>query len=141
MGLIPVERSRKGSGASGNKRRAAASSPPWRSGSSASRMSVMPVTLALLAMLIELCIGYPKPVLRAIGHPVTWMGALIDWLDRFLNRDAPTPVLRATGIVAVAVVLCITATIAFVIGHQLLRLPFGIFALGIVASSMIAQRS
>jgi len=92
-------------------------------------------------MLIELCIGYPKPVLRAIGHPVTWMGALIDWLDRFLNRDAPTPVLRATGIVAVAVVLCITATIAFVIGHQLLRLPFGIFALGIVASSMIAQRS
>ena len=92
-------------------------------------------------MLIELCIGYPKPVLRAIGHPVTWMGALIDWLDRFLNRDAPTPVLRATGIVAVAVVLCITATIAFVIGHQLLRLPFGIFALGIVASSTIAQRS
>jgi adenosylcobinamide-phosphate synthase len=104
-------------------------------------MSVMPVTLALLAMLIELCIGYPEPVLRAIGHPVTWIGALIGWLDRFLNRNAPTPVLRATGIVAVAAVLCITATIAFAIDHQLLRLPFGIFALGIVASSMIAQRS
>jgi len=101
----------------------------------------MPVTLALLAMLIELCIGYPEPVLRAIGHPVTWIGALIGWLDRFLNRNAPTPVLRATGIVAVAAVLCITATIAFAIDHQLLRLPFGIFALGIVASSMIAQRS
>jgi len=92
-------------------------------------------------MLIELCIGYPEPVLRAIGHPVTWIGALIGWLDRFLNRNAPTPVLRATGIVAVAAVLCITATIAFAIDHQLLRLPFGIFALGIVASSMIAQRS
>ena len=92
-------------------------------------------------MLIELCIGYPEPVIRAIGHPVSWIGALIGWLDRFLNGDAPTLVLRATGIVAIAVILCITATIAFVIGNQLLRLPFGIFALGIVASSMIAQRS
>ena len=102
---------------------------------------IISVTLALLAMLIELCVGYPQPVIRAIGHPVGWIGALIGCLDRVLNRDAATPVLRAAGIVAIAVVLGITGEIAFVIQHQLLRLPLGIFALGIVASSMIAQRS
>jgi adenosylcobinamide-phosphate synthase len=101
----------------------------------------MSVELALLAMLIELGIGYPEPVLHAIGHPVTWIGALIGGLDRSLNRDAAAPMRRGAGLVTIAVVLGITGTIAFVIQHQLLRLPFGIFALAIVASSMIAQRS
>jgi adenosylcobinamide-phosphate synthase len=101
----------------------------------------MSVVLALLAMLIELGIGYPEPVLRAIGHPVTWIGTLIGFLDRLLNRDASAPIRRGAGIVTVAVVLGITGTIAFIIQHQLLRLPLGIFALAVVASSMIAQRS
>jgi adenosylcobinamide-phosphate synthase len=99
------------------------------------------VELALLAMLIELAIGYPEPILRAIGHPVTWIGALIGGLDRLLNRDRATPIRRSVGIIMVVIVLGITGTIAFLIQHQLLRLPFGIFALAIVASSMIAQRS
>ncbi len=38
-------------------------------------------------MLIELCLGYPQPLLRAIGHPVTWIGGLIGALDRALNRE------------------------------------------------------
>jgi adenosylcobinamide-phosphate synthase len=101
----------------------------------------MSVELALLAMLIELGIGYPEPVLRAIGHPVTWLGALIGNLDRSLNRDTSTTIRRAAGIVAIAVVLVIAGTIALVIQHQLLCLPLGIFALAVLASSMIAQRS
>jgi adenosylcobinamide-phosphate synthase len=101
----------------------------------------MSVVLALLAMLIELGVGYPEPVLRATGHPVTWIGALIGRLDRLLNRDTTTPIRRGAGIVTVAVVLGLTGTTAFIIQHQLLRLPLGIFALAIVASSMIAQRS
>jgi adenosylcobinamide-phosphate synthase len=101
----------------------------------------MSVELALLAMLIELGIGYPEPVLRAIGHPVTWIGALIGGLDRSLNRDPAAPMRRGAGLVTIAVVLGITGTIAFVIQQQLLRLPLGIFALAIVASSLIAQRS
>ena len=49
----------------------------------------MSVALALIAMLIELSVGYPQPVLRAIGHPVTWIGRLIGALDRRLNpREA-----------------------------------------------------
>ena len=92
-------------------------------------------------MLIELCTGYPEPLMRAIGHPVTWIGALIGSLDRSLNRDAAMPTRRTVGIIALAVVLGITGVIAFVVQHELLAMPFGIFALGLVASTMLAQRS
>jgi adenosylcobinamide-phosphate synthase len=93
-------------------------------------------------MLIELGIGYPEPVLRAIGHPVSWIGALIGGLDRSLNRDdLAAPMRRGAGMVTIAIVLGIAGTVTFVIQHQLLRLPLGIFVLAIAASSMIAQRS
>jgi len=79
--------------------------------------------------------------MRAIGHPVTWIGALIGSLDRSLNRDAAMPTRRTVGIIALAVVLGITGVIAFVVQHELLAMPFGIFALGLVASTMLTQRS
>src|SRR5580693_6532203 len=102
----------------------------------------MSVTLALLAMLIELCAGYPQAVLRAIGHPVTWIGRLIAALDRLLNRDsADTFWRRGAGIAAILLLLGIVGTIAFIVEHELLRLPFGPIAVAVVASTLIAQRS
>ena len=44
--------------------------------------------LAFLALVIERIVGYPDWLLRAIGHPVIWMGKLIALLDRRLNRGA-----------------------------------------------------
>jgi len=93
-------------------------------------------------MLIELCFGYPDRLQRAIGHPVTWIGRLIALLDRSLNREAAEPqARRAAGIVAVLVVLVIVGVIALAIQHALLRAPFGIFAVGVLASTLVAQRS
>ena len=93
-------------------------------------------------MLIELCLGYPQRLVDAIGHPVTWIGRLIGALDRLLNRDAAPPrERRAAGLLAVLVVLGIVGSIAFLIEHALLRLPFGILATALLASTLIAQRS
>ena len=93
-------------------------------------------------MLIELCFGYPQAVLHAIGHPVTWIGRLIEELDRALNRDKAEPVARrAAGIVAILVVIVIVGSIAFVVERTLLKLPFGLFATALLASTLIAQRS
>ena len=89
-------------------------------------------------MLIELCVGYPQALLRAIGHPVTWIGRLIAALDRRLNREDKR---RANGILAVLVLLGIVGSIAFVIERELLRLPFGLIITAIIASTLIAQRS
>jgi adenosylcobinamide-phosphate synthase len=102
----------------------------------------MSVALALVAMLIELGLGYPERLLRAIGHPVSWIGRLIDALDRRLNRETDgAGKRRAAGIVAVVVVLAIVGMIAFLAERALLRLPFGILITGLLASTLIAQRS
>jgi adenosylcobinamide-phosphate synthase len=93
-------------------------------------------------MLIELVVGYPQRVVDATGHPVTWMGALIRTLDRSLNHDSAAPDRRrAAGIVAVLCLLVIVGAIAFVIGHELMRLPYGTLAVAVLASTLIAQRS
>jgi adenosylcobinamide-phosphate synthase len=100
------------------------------------------VALALLAVLIELCLGYPQPLTAAIGHPVTWIGALIGELDRALNRDAAgAPTRRLAGAVALLIVIVIVGLTAFVIERELFRLPFGIFIVALAASTLIAQRS
>jgi adenosylcobinamide-phosphate synthase len=92
-------------------------------------------------MLIELCIGYPEPLVRGIGHPVTWIGALIGGLDRLFNRDMTTALRRLAGILAVAIALCGVGAITFVVQWQLLRLPFGVVPVAVLASALIAQRS
>ncbi len=93
-------------------------------------------------MLIELVFGYPQALLRAIGHPVTGIGALIRTLDNALNKDAAPPNRRrAAGIVAVLVLLAIVGSIAFLIEHGLLRVPYGIAALAVLCSTLIAQKS
>jgi adenosylcobinamide-phosphate synthase len=102
----------------------------------------MSVALAALAMLIELCAGYPQALVGAIGHPVTWIGRLIALLDKRLNRDNDDPAWRRyAGIVAVLLLLGVVGAIAVVVEHELLRLPFGWLALAAVASTLIAQRS
>jgi adenosylcobinamide-phosphate synthase len=93
-------------------------------------------------MMIELCAGYPQALWRAIGHPVAWIGHLIAALDRLLNRDtAEAYWRRGVGIVAILLLLGIVGAIAFVVERELLRLPFGLIAVAVVASTLIAQRS
>ncbi len=92
-------------------------------------------------MLIELCIGYPERLTRAIGHPVSWIGGLIARCDRLLNRELAARLRRLMGILALMLVLGIVGAIAFVAQSQLLRLPYGLIAVAVLASTMIAQCS
>jgi len=80
--------------------------------------------------------------MRGIGHPVTWMGRLIAWLDRQLNRDtAEAETRRRAGAIALLALFSVVGVIAFVIEQVLLLLPFGLIAVAILASTMLAQRS
>jgi adenosylcobinamide-phosphate synthase len=102
----------------------------------------MSVALTVLAMVIELCAGYPHALWHAIGHPVTWIGRLIAALDRLLNRDtADAYWRRGAGVIAILLLLGIVGTVAFVVQHELLLLPFGLIAVAVIASTLIAQRS
>jgi adenosylcobinamide-phosphate synthase len=101
----------------------------------------MAVTPALLALVIEAIVGYPPLLLRAFGHPVTWMGAMIGALERRFNRAASARVRRSAGAAVLATVVAITFALAFAVERFLLTLPFGIFAVALLASTLIAQRS
>ena len=93
-------------------------------------------------MLIELCFGYPERVASAIGHPVTWIGRLIGALDRLLNREgAGANARRAAGTVAVLILIVVVGAVGLVVERELLRVPFGLLAVGLLASTLIAQRS
>jgi len=92
-------------------------------------------------MLIELCLGYPEWLTRAIGHPVTWIGGVIEQCDRHLNREMAPTLRRSMGALALAIMLGVIGAVAFVVQSQLLRLPYGFIVLAVLASTLIAQRS
>jgi len=102
----------------------------------------MSIAITLLALLVEATFGYPDRVQRAIGHPVMWLGRMIDWLDATLNRDTSGRGRRKTaGFVAAFLIVFIPATAAYALESSLLLLPYGFAIVAIVASSLIAQRS
>jgi adenosylcobinamide-phosphate synthase len=102
----------------------------------------MAPALTLLALLFELMLGYPDRLVRAIGHPVTWMGRLIGALDRGLNRDAAAPAARRlAGTIAVLILIAVVGLIAFMVWRGLLLLWFGSLAAALVASTLLAQRA
>jgi adenosylcobinamide-phosphate synthase len=99
-------------------------------------------TLAFLALLIELMLGYPDWLVRSIGHPVTWMGRLIEALDHKLNHEKDSPVRRrAAGAIAVVALIAVAGVVAYALEHNLPRLPFGLLVLAALASTLLAQRS
>jgi adenosylcobinamide-phosphate synthase len=100
----------------------------------------MSIATTLLALLIEATAGYPERVLRAIGHPVTWIGHLISFLDRALNRPS-TASRKAAGVLALFVIIAVPAVAAYAIERALLLLPLGFVPVAALASALIAQRS
>src|SRR5215831_9312344 len=100
----------------------------------------MAVTLAFLALLIEALIGYPDWLLRAIGHPVTWIGRLIAALDRLLNHETMANASRrAAGVVGVLVLLGAVIAVATALARGLGALSLGALPLGLVVTSLIAS--
>jgi adenosylcobinamide-phosphate synthase len=98
--------------------------------------------LALAALTLEACVGYPGFVYRAIGHPVTWMGDLLGYFDQRWNRQADSITVRKLmGLAALAILLAVTAA-----GAQLIEAASrtgwaGIGVCILAASALPAQRS
>jgi len=102
----------------------------------------MAVVLTALAVLIEIIAGYPDWLLRSIGHPVIWMGRVIAIFERRWNNGNAGPGLRQIlGVITVLLLVAVVATAALIIERGLLMLPLGMIGVGILASTLIAQRS
>ena len=99
--------------------------------------------LALAALVVEGLFGYPAPLYRAIGHPVTWMGRWLAGLEQILNQPAyGFAARRAAGVLALLVYLASIGLVAWLATRALLPLgPLGFAALVLLAASLPAQRS
>ncbi len=100
------------------------------------------VTLAFIALLIEALVGYPDWLVQSIGHPVTWMGRLISFLDDTLNHERLSRASRrAAGIASLLIVIGVTGAAAQGLERSLFWLPLGVVFAALPASSLLAQRS
>jgi adenosylcobinamide-phosphate synthase len=93
--------------------------------------------LAPLALLIERVIGYPGWLYRAIGHPVTWIGALISWLEARLNHGESR---RAKGVALLLLLLLTALAVGLLVIAITRRLPFGWVLEALLASTLLAQK-
>ena len=98
--------------------------------------------LAFAALVIEAFAGYPAVLYRAIGHPVTWMGAWLAWLDSRLNRPALSfPGRRAAGALALALLLLPVGGVAIAVTLAAPAGWLGFLILAAIAAGLPAQRS
>ncbi len=98
--------------------------------------------LAFFALITERIVGYPDWLFRRIGHPVTWIGALISRLDRDLNRESDDfSTRKRKGVFALLALLGITVLLSLVIEYDLRMIPLGPILLVLIAASLPAQKS
>ncbi|MGQ3672660.1 adenosylcobinamide-phosphate synthase CbiB [Xanthobacter sp. TB0136] len=98
--------------------------------------------ITAVALLVEAVFGYPDALVRRIGHPVMWIGALISRLERAWNKPHFSPEKRrALGVVTV-IILVLAAALPMLVLQSLLGLvPLGAVVAGVLGSALIAQRS
>ena len=98
--------------------------------------------MMLVAMLIDLALGWPDRLFAAIGHPVTWIGALIRAMDQRLNHDAASDLTRRiAGVVTAVVVIGVAGGLAYGVQSLLPQGWTGIVLGGILAWPFVALRS
>jgi len=98
--------------------------------------------IVLLALALEALFGYPAWIARRISHPVAWVGALIAFLDRRLNRiEVDAADRRWRGRVALVLLLAATLAASLALAYLCRHVPFGWEIAGLAAASLFAQRS
>ena len=96
--------------------------------------------LAAAALVIEAAAGYPQSLYSEIGHPVTWIGALIDALESRLNSGGALR-RRLAGVLTRVVVLAAAWFPALALLNWLGGSRLGFLLLAVLAASLPAQRS
>jgi adenosylcobinamide-phosphate synthase len=95
-----------------------------------------------VALAIDAVLGWPEQLFRSIGHPVTWLGRLIDAVDGTCNRSSHPPALRrAAGVIATLTVIALPTSLAWAVQAQLTTGWSRIVIAGILAWPLVALRS
>lgn len=97
--------------------------------------------IALLALLGDRLFGYPPALERRGGHPVAWLGALIGFLDRSLNRPRLDKASgRMRGALALGIAIALVLAVSLPLALMLRAIPFGFILEALLATAFLAQR-
>lgn len=98
--------------------------------------------IIILALFIDLLIGWPNKLFITIGHPVTWIGKAINFLEKALNKQQfPMIQKRALGILMICLLnfpILIGATFLM---SFLKELPFNIILQALLIWPLLGVRS
>ena len=96
----------------------------------------------LVAMAVDCVMGWPDAIYRRIGHPVTWIGALIRRLDAAMNRETDTDFTRRIlGILAAMIVVGAAALPGYLVQSLLPGGWLAALCIGVLAWPLVALRS
>ncbi len=95
------------------------------------------------AFFMDAANGYPNTLYRKIGHPVTWLGALIAFLDRILNKSSTSDeTRRQRGVFALILIIAAAATAAVLVTSLAAAIPiFGFIVIIFAVGALLAARS
>jgi adenosylcobinamide-phosphate synthase len=100
------------------------------------------VLILIIGFVIEAVLAYPAPVFRAIGHPVSWIGALVAALDSALNRPRYSfAVRRAAGVATVLLLLAGSLAAGAALETVARDIPYFGFAIILVVATLVAGGS
>src|ERR1700729_3464917 len=101
------------------------------------------VLILIAACGIEAVLAYPAIVFGAIGHPVSWIGALISGLESRLNRlDHSAAMRRAAGVITVLLLIAVSLGIGLALEMAVHAVPLLGFVLAVVVvAALIAAGS
>lgn len=94
------------------------------------------MTAMLIALMIDAVFGWPDAIYRRIGHPVTWLGALITALERRLNNRT-----RGRGVITFAATVAAAALPALIVTMLIPSGWIGTVITGVLAWPLVAARS
>jgi adenosylcobinamide-phosphate synthase len=96
----------------------------------------------LCALALEAAVGYPEALHRRLPHPVSWIGAALDWLERRFNQPhASQGRRRALGIASLMLVVGASALAGTALQARFFGSFWGLAGFVLVASTGLAQRS
>lgn len=95
-----------------------------------------------LALIIEAVVGYPRRLHAAVPHPVTWIGAAIDALERRWNRPETSEMRRKElGVATVAILVIGAVVIGGLLEAMFTNGLLAALASALIATLGLAQRS
>jgi adenosylcobinamide-phosphate synthase len=99
-------------------------------------------SIMLLALVIDAGLGWPSAIHARIGHPVTWIGALISMLDRRFNRETDSEATRRGAGLCVAIsVIAVAAGVGWACASMLPGGWPGLILASVLAWPLVAARS